>query len=419
MLCVFLKELRQFRRSTATVVMLILSAVFAVAAIVQYKFKGDLMLSQILNSLAYVVAGLNQMAVITAGGSRWKNENGDGSLDIVYTTPISPLKVSCAKFLATSLCAFAAFPLPVIISGVISQNFSFFKLLVLAFLQVAALSSISLGCSTFQNKKSNSFDWIMLITVLALLPIVSLIYKSFSGDVVNDHFLAAAIGLIALTVAGISFAVCGSSPQNTNRALMLKLTITLFALLLPPVYQKLLLWQESLSRNIGWSLFWASLLLLGGGLFERKLQSRRVLASKYSRWTMLFNTGVANTFILTLILGMTAVILTLPDNQKIYSALAYMLLLTGLGQLERGVDGKKNMTVTPTIITAVIAISSILYIGANQPYKKYISLLLPWMERTPIEASVIATCGILLYLPTLSAAYKNKMAYDIYTRSRL
>ena len=32
MLCVFLKELRQFRRSTATVVMLILSAVFAVAA---------------------------------------------------------------------------------------------------------------------------------------------------------------------------------------------------------------------------------------------------------------------------------------------------------------------------------------------------------------------------------------------------
>ena len=414
MFCVFIKELRQFRRSSTLGVMVLLACLFSIAAAVQYKFKGDLLFPQILNAMAYLVAGLNQMAMITTAGIRWKNENGDGSLDIIYTTPIAPLEVSCAKLAATSICAFAAFPVPVIVSGVIANDISFCKLLILAFMQIAALSSLSLGCSTFQNKKDGSFDWIMLITVIALLPVVSLIYKSFSGDVVNDHFFAAVIGLAAITISGISLAVCGSSPKNSNRALALKLVITILSLTMPVAYHKLLSLHGELQNSIAWWLFGATLLLLTGALFERKLQSRRVLASKYSRYTFLFNTGVVNSLLLSAILGTAAIILS--GTPRIYSILAYMLLLTGLCQLERGKDGKRKPIIVPTATVAVITISSIAYLGAGEHYKQYISLLMPWMERSAAEASVIAACGILLYLPTCVAAIKQRLNSDFLTK---
>ena len=412
MLCVFLKELRQFRRSTTSFVMILLSLLFAVAALAQYKFKGELLLSQLLNGMAYLVAGLNQLAVITAAGTRWKNENGDGSLDIISTTPITPLQVSCAKLAATSLYAFAAFPLPVIFSGVISQNFSFFKLLILAFMQILALSSVSLGCSTFQNKRNGSFDWIMLITVIALLPIISLIYQSFSGDIVNDHFYAALTGLGAITVSGIALAVCGASPKSSNRALPLKLTITVFSLCLPLVYRKLLFPQGDTLKHIGYWLACASAVLLIGALFERKKQSRRVLALQYSKWTLLFNTGVANSFMLALVLGAAAVTLTYSESTRIPSILSCMLLITGLCQLERGKDGKNTPIIVPTATIAISVISSILYIGANSNYSRFFRHFMVWMERPMLETSLIALCGVLLYTPICITAIKQHFLGD-------
>lgn len=414
MFCVFLKELRQFRRSSTLIVMCVLSLLFSAAALVQYKFKGGDIFPQVLNAMAYLVAGLNQLAVITAAGTRWKNENGDGSLDIIYTTPISPLNVSCAKLAATSICAFAAFPIPVIVSGVMTGNFSFLKLLALAFMQILALSSVSLGCSTFQNRKSGSFDWIMLITVIALLPVVSLIYKSFSGDIVNDHFYAAVTGLAAIAVSGVALAVCGASPKSSNRALALKLVITTLSVMMPVLYHKMLFSSGDLNNSIGWWLFGAVILLLAGALFERKLQSRRVLAAKYSTYTVLFNTGVSNTFLLSLLLGTTAILLN--RNPRIYSILAYMLLLTGICQLERGRDGKRKPFIAPTAIVAILVIASITYLGAEEPYKKYISLLLPWVERSAAEAAVIAFCGVLLYLPVCVSAMRQRLDRNFITK---
>ena len=408
MFCVLIKELRQFRRSTTSIVMIILSLLFAFAALAQYKFKGELLLSQFLNGAAYLIAGLNQLAVITAAGIRWKNENGDGSLDIISTTPVTPLQVSCAKLAATSIVAFAAFPLPVIFSGIMTPDASFFKMLILAFMQILALSSVSLGCSTFQNKKSGSFDWIMLITVISLLPVVSLVYKSFSGDIINDHFYAALTGLGAITISGTALAVCGASPRNSNRAMPLKIVTTLFATCLPFVYHKLLFSQGSITRQTGYWLAGASAVMLVGALFERKTQSRRVLASKYSKWTLLFNTGAANSFLLALILGTAAIILTKPDNTRVFSILACMLLLSGLCQLERGRDGKKTPVITPTATLALVSISGILYIGTNAAYRKYFTYFIPWMERSPLESSLIAVCGILLYMPLCISAIRQQ-----------
>ncbi len=409
MFCVFLKELRQFRRSTTSFVMIILSLLFAFAALAQYKFKGDLLLSQLLNGAAYLIAGLNQLSVITAAGVRWKNENGDGSLDIISTTPVTPLQVSCAKLAATGLWAFAAFPIPVILSGIMTQNFSFCKMLSLAFMQILALSSVSLGCSTFQNKKSGSFDWIMLITVIALLPVVSLVYKSFSGDIINDHFFAALTGLAATTISGIALAVCGASPKNSNRALPLKIVTTLFAVTLPFIYHKLLFSRGNITQQTGYWLAGAAAVMLTGALFERKKQSRRVLASKYSKWTLLFNTGAANSFMLALLLGTSAVILTAPDNTTVASILAYVLLVSGFCQLERGRNGKNTLIITPTATVALVSISSILYIGTDAVYKKYFTYFMPWMDRSALETSIIAACGILLYMPLCFSAIKQQL----------
>ena len=158
MICVFIKELRQFRHSKAASVLFLVTILLSAASFAISKSpRHQDFIPPLLAAAANLFAGLYQITIIYTSGRRWKNENGDGSIDIVRTTPIPPLSVTLAKISAAVLCIFPAYAISMAATLNISPKTPFLQLLVTGFLQITAICSLTLGCATFQNKKSSRF----------------------------------------------------------------------------------------------------------------------------------------------------------------------------------------------------------------------------------------------------------------------
>lgn len=369
MFCVFIKELRQFRHSSAIIVLLLISAVLSVGSLAA-KFSGNgnhILLSQVFIGFAHLFGGIFQLAVIVSAATRWKRENGDGSMDIIHTTPISPIAVACGKTAATSLLAFLGLLIPIIVTKFVTiKNIAVVNLLVLSLLQVAALSALSLGAAAFQHKKNNRFDFLSVLTVLAFAPLVSFFLRGANLYIETDVFICVSAGLIAATAIGIAFAVCGASPRSSDRAMPLKLTVTAVAVLLPCIYafaeryMKLIPGEnllKELAEKLGIALEFLAVAVMSGALFERKKQTRRVLANVSSKLLFPFSTGVAGSFVLVVISGVAASLLSKDTD---ISMLAKLFFLTGLCQLTRDREGSKFPTPAVIVISLLTLIALII-----------------------------------------------------------
>ncbi|MBQ7396232.1 MAG: hypothetical protein IJW08_06820 [Lentisphaeria bacterium] len=408
MLSVFIKELRQFSHSQTAIVMLFVSVMLSiVAAVTGNSDKFNKILPWLLAAGAQLVSGIYQLTVIAIAGSRWKNENGDGSIDIVRTTPISPLSVTCAKMAATLLVSYPAFALTTITTlSIFPKQISLTHLLVTAFMQTTSICAVSLGCATFQERKKGSFDWGMLAAIIAAFPVVSMVFQGFSKTVSTDDFIAANAGLAAVSAFGTALCVCGTSPKSSDRAFVLKLVVLFIAIALPITYKYTSMKHISTGKLLGTSLFFAAVFILAGALFERTRQSRRVLSNKVSKLLFLFNTGVANSFFLYLILSAVAIILS-SDRQTSAGTLAKILFFTGICQISRDKKENKFPFVACVVTVVFIPAAALARYFIAEPNKWIVDLILPNTE-TPIwVTTVFALAGTALYSPFIKIFIKQ------------
>ena len=406
MFCVFIKELKQFRHCQIAVLMLLLVFLLSAGAVAAFYKDSSTALVSVLLGSAYLFAGIEQLCIIVTAASRWKNENGNGSIDIICTTPISPLAVACAKTAAATLCAFAGMALPVTASGLTNQDISFITCITFVFLQVAALCSVSLGAASFQHRKNNSFDWTTVLSVLALLPLISLIsggrYDKMLG---TTKFFASSAGFISATAFGIALAVCGASPKNSDRAMPLKITAAAVAALLPIIYKFTIIKDVPLDILLGKSFFIASLGVMISAMFERKKQSRRVLANTSSKLLFPFSTGVANSFVLMLIFGTLA--LAIPRSFEHSGVLAKIFLLTGICQMTRDSSGSRFPAIPTVIIGFITLIISVTLPFIPENTAEYIRPALCYSESPKIVSIICALLGILIYIAVCATQFKQ------------
>lgn len=405
MFCVFVKELKQFRHCQTAIILFILTLLLSLSGIaVSIKDNSVIKFSNVLLGFAYVFAGIYQLAIIITAASRWKNENGNGSTDIIYTTPISPLSTACAKTAATVLCAFTGMILPVTASEFTTQEFEWLKYMIFTLLQVAALSSVSLGAASFQRHKGNSFDWTIVLTIVALLPLLSLISTRYPLESI-EKFYAVSAGFISASAFGIASAVCGASPKTSDRAMALKITCVCIATGLPIVYKYTLLKDVSWKNLLGFSFGIAAICIMFAALFERMQQTRRVLANSISKLLFPFNTGVANSFVLFSILGIIASLLIY--DTEFTSIIAKIFLLTGICQLFRN----RNNSEFPIIPAVIIGFTTMLLTIALPflPDKtaEHIRPIL-FYTKSPAVANIICVLlGSVIYTTVSMAEFKQ------------
>ena len=413
MLCVFIKELKQTRHSQVAVLLLILTLILSLGNIAISARGNNISFSHTCLGVAYLFAGIYQLAIIINSATRWKHENGNGSLDIICTTPISPLSVAFAKISAATLCAFIGMALPVIASEFSVKDCEFVKYIITAFLQVSALSSVSLGAASFMQKKNNSFDWTIILTVLALLPFISML--SLDRQIEStEKLIAVGAGFLAVSAFGIAFAVCGASPKNSDRAMLLKITSVGISIVLPVVYKLTIMKDNSFREISGLSLYIITIGIMFAALFERKIQTRRVLANLSSKLLFPFSTGVANSFVLFVILGILAYFLR--SDAEYSSILAKLFLLTGVCQLTRDKNGNKFPTI-PVITVGFIT----LILGIALPFTpnetaEYIRPTL-FYTKSPTQANIICVLlGAVIYtvvsIPTLKQYFIEEKKND-------
>ena len=406
MFCVFIKELKQFRHCQIAVLMLLLVFLLSAGAVAAFYKDSSTALVSVLLGSAYLFAGIEQLCIIVTAASRWKNENGNGSIDIICTTPISPLAVACAKTAAATLCAFTGMVLPVAASGLTNQDISFITCITFVFLQVAALCSVSLGAASFQHRKNNSFDWTIVLTILALLPLISLISGGRYDKMLDTtKFFASSAGFISATAFGIALAVCGASPKNSDRAMPLKTTAAAVAALLPIVYKFTITKDVPLDILLGKSFFIASLGIMFSAMFERKKQSRRVLANTSSKLLFPFSTGVANSFVLMLIFGTLA--LAIPRSFEHASVLAKIFLLTGICQLTRDSSGSRFPTITAITIGFLTLIISVTLPFVPQETAAHLRPVLLYTDSPGIANLICLLLGTAIYIAVCSAQFKQ------------
>lgn len=409
MLCVFIKELRQFRRSQTLVVMCFLVVLLSAASFAVSKSpKHQDFIPPLLSAIAHLFSGIFQLSVIAIAGSRWKNENGDGSIDIVRTTPVSPIKVACAKIAAAAACAYPAYAISAIATYLaFPQNIPLLHLLISGLLQITALCSLALGCATFQSKKRGSVDWTMLAVIFALFPAFAAIFRGFSQGVSTSDFILIDSILAAISAFGISLCICGASPKSSDRAMVLKLTVAAAALVMPVILKYTHEQQTPLSTLYGNSLFFAAMFIIVGALFERMKQTRRVLASPSSKYLFIFGTGTANSLVLFVILGSISLLLSGCRFLTLWSILAKVLFFTGICQLTRDKKLGNFPSAACIVIAVLIPAAAIckIYLPAEQ---QWICDLFMFHKKCSVTAAAIFTAaGAFLYVPVCVTFYKQ------------
>ena len=410
MFSVLKKELRQFRHSQTLSVLFFLTVLLSAASFAVSKSpKLQDFMPQLLAGASQLFSGLFQLSVITIAGSRWKNENGDGSIDIVRTTPISPLQVTCAKITAAVAYAYPAYALSSIVTlAVFNAKISIWHMLITGLLQTTALCSLALGCATFQNKKRGAFDWAMVAVILALFPMLSVIFKGFTNNLSNADFILVDAELAAATALGISLCICGASPKSSDRAMALKFTVAASAVILPLICKYTTKSHVPLEKLFCLSMFCSAIFVITGALFERMKQSRRVLASPKSKCLFIFGTGVVNSLALFTVFAAALLIISgFQNTVSQLSILAKILFFTGICQLTRNKKAG-NFPVLACIITAVLVpISAICreYLPEHQAWIPELFIL--YSPCSAAAAVVFAIAGAALYAPVCIEFYKQ------------
>ena len=350
MYAMFMKEMQQFCRGINSKIMAVLIVVVWFSMIGAYKFEVP-ELEKFKNldpaiAITYYrhfgypvvigcVAVLGVIWILGNSAARWRMELGDPAFSpgITTCTPawqlalgkwsalmvqtmgfallagILPLTLFCRMKSTQTLVAvvkeFSNFTDDFIVRTLTEIGDLFSRMPLLAFCMLITLSSMSLAVCSLKPRSRGKFDFgTVAVVMLIVIQSVGLTIGTNSEFFVQETI----IRTVMLTVGSLALISSGVSAPGANRLLFFKIWVFLSVVVIIPLVHRL---TGSFS-TAGWSveLVAAALFFIVCSLFERLIQSRRVLAQMSDPLLAIiafpFSTGALNSFALSGILCIAA-----------------------------------------------------------------------------------------------------------------
>lgn len=344
MYAMFIKEMQQFSRSLAMKLAILLSA--GAWILVFFIFQADIPDAKTLAVIAekdptrlgeafrvfwYIIGIMlmNVAALISVLGSsagRWKLELSDPAFSPGITTCTPAWNLALGKLgallaqLISVLLAGGIIPLFIavkfseirLLSGNFDRRFNAEELLLLAgklplaaICMTAVWAAMTLAVCSRKSSSRSKVDIGMIVAMLWLAPqATSLLWGTSMDNWVVNMLIRGSV----LIVGAYTLIVAGVSAPGANRLFFFKLWMALSGLVIMPL---LWLWQGIYSAE-SWSeiLIVLSVLFLLCSLFERLIQSRRVLAQLdnpvLAAVAFPFSTGALNSVVLAAVIAVAA-----------------------------------------------------------------------------------------------------------------
>ena len=430
---VFIKEWRQIRHNVSFGVLLILTLVFEIlGALAIYAPVSSISPhTDSADGIILALGALNTLfalIMIAVFGNRWRVERGDASLDIVNTTPLSPLQISAGKVLATCcsvwLLALIQLPLPLFyhLGSLSALAYS----LPAQLLSTVAACALFLGfCAIAPKRRGHGAEGGFLLAILVAWPLVG--YATSIGcspcavegvNCLNDA-CTRSVTAIAATLFGFGLMLAGTGSSCSNRVMPLKVIILLEVLVLPAIYYLLDHNFAALTANGRWvanymiPLYLAADLALLMALFERTRQSRRVL--KYRSIKLLFPlfSGTANSLVMALLYAGAAFLigqrLQIEGREFMLWQFTLLLLYSSIAQYLHWLTAKSAQPVNRVAAFLIVMLCCwlpALLSLAWESMDEYLNILTPWYLKLAdfngyLCIGLIAI-SVLLQLPLLS-----------------
>lgn len=301
MFAVFLKELRQFRRSFFLTGIIIFQVLICGIALAAANWSCD---GRMYREICGVLGMLLSAIVISCAGGRWHRELGDDSLDIRLTTPLPPWSIIAGKVTATG----AAAALPVVAGFIFiavgpggMEPFLWQLSLPAALTGTVVAAVWMLAFSTLRNNlRCRRFDIsgvIAVICVLSALGGYSFLFNERSASVLREGFWKMMSASLLQIMTALAVMYGAIAPERSNRILPLRSMMVICAAAVPWIF-------DMKYADILWFPAVAALLVAA---VERISRSRRVIRTERSlpvflrplHW--LFASGAVNGIVFSLL----------------------------------------------------------------------------------------------------------------------
>ena len=335
MYAMFVKEMRQFFRHYISKVAILIALVcwtlvfFAIRMIKQWipesgnasalEIAEDASVFVVLLAIA-VLCGV--CAIVAISSSRWRMELADPAFSPGITTCTPAWQLALGKWSAVMVQAlvFVAvagilpmkvldfnFPDEVVQGRAINSKdvLEFMSDLPLVSLcLVTALVSMTLAISSLKPRSRGRYDFGML----AVFPVLFALVGIYGGIPTKFLEIRLVIRTVVVTVGSLALITAGVSAPGSNRLLFFKVWVTASVLIfIPAVYHFMECFSYDQWEN---ELLLAAFFFIACSLFERLIQSRRVLAQTEDPLLKIvlfpFTTGALNSLVLSGILAFAA-----------------------------------------------------------------------------------------------------------------
>ena len=359
MYAMFIKEMRQFFRHYISKVAILIALVcwtmvfFAIRMIKKWIAESEnVSATEMADNVGFFVVLLaiaaccGVCAIVAISCSRWRMELADPAFSPGITTCTPAWQLALGKWSAVMIQTLVfvavagilpikvlAFDLPdKLVNGRVMSSKDFLEFMtdlpLVSLCLVTALVSMTLAISSLKPRSRGRYDFGMLAVFPVLFALIG-VYGDIPTKFLEIGFVTRTV---VVTVGSLALISSGVSAPGSNRLLFFKVWMTASVLIfMPLVYH----FTECFSR-VRWAkeLVAVSLFFIVCSLFERLIQSRRVMAQTEDPLLKIvlfpFTTGALNSLVLSALLALAAFFV---DRCNFLGRCDFLLLVFALGAM--------------------------------------------------------------------------------------
>ena len=359
MYAMFIKEMRQFFRHYISKVAILIALVcwtmvfFAIRMIKKWIAESENVSALEMGDnvgffvvLLAIAACCGVCAIVAISCSRWRMELADPAFSPGITTCTPAWQLALGKWSAVMIQALVfvavagilpikvlAFDLPdKLVNGRVMSSKDFLEFMtdlpLVSLCLVTALVSMTLAISSLKPRSRGRYDFGMLAVFPVLFALIG-VYGDIPTKFLEIGFVTRTV---VVTVGSLALISSGVSAPGSNRLLFFKVWMTASVLILMPLVYH---FTECFSR-VRWvdELVAVSLFFIVCSLFERLIQSRRVMAQTEDPLLKIalfpFTTGALNSLVLSVLLALAAFFV---DRCNFLGRCDFLLLVFALGAM--------------------------------------------------------------------------------------
>ena len=359
MYAMFIKEMRQFFRHYISKVAILIALVcwtmvfFAIRMIKKWIAESENVSAlEMADNVGFFVVLLaiaaccGVCAIVAISCSRWRMELADPAFSPGITTCTPAWQLALGKWSAVMIQTLVfvavagilpikvlAFDLPdKLVNGRVMSSKDFLEFMtdlpLVSLCLVTALVSMTLAISSLKPRSRGRYDFGMLAVFPVLFALIG-VYGDIPTKFLEIGFVTRTV---VVTVGSLALISSGVSAPGSNRLLFFKVWMTASVLILMPLVYH---FTECFSR-VRWvdELVAVSLFFIVCSLFERLIQSRRVMAQTEDPLLKIvlfpFTTGALNSLVLSALLALAAFFV---DRCNFLGRCDFLLLVFALGAM--------------------------------------------------------------------------------------